>query len=174
MPVVERLLQEQRVMINAKDVQNSTALHIAATYNDDDNAPDVVKMLLDAGADIVLKDGEGQTALHRAAQEGNFRCTEYLLQSVEKEKLTTLLTKQDDDGSTALMLAVGSGKSKVVRLLLDQDKNWNIVNIHNSQEEYPIHCAARSGDWETVEILIEVPLVLVILTLETFKCVAWG
>ena len=126
-------------------------MHIAATYNN----PKAVEILLNAGGDMCIKDEEGQNVLHRAAQEGNFRCTNILMKSPHS---IFVLREQDKNGSTPLMLAVGSGDFEVVKCLLNQDGLNKTVNAHNKQLEYPMHSAARSGDLETVDLLQQVSI----------------
>ncbi|XP_056642539.1 acyl-CoA-binding domain-containing protein 6-like [Diorhabda sublineata] len=42
---------------------------------------DMLKTIIDAGADINIKDSDGQTALHYAASCGHIECVKFLLQS---------------------------------------------------------------------------------------------
>ena len=72
---------------------------------------DVVRLLLEAGAqkDIVMQDGA--TALHLAAQNGHLDVVRLLLEA-GAHKDTVM-----QDGATALHLAAQNGHSDVVRLL---------------------------------------------------------
>ena len=150
--IVDRLLDNEYIDISKGDIQGSTALHIAATYNH----PEIERLLLKAGASVSTKDKEGQNVLHRAAQEGNFRCSEALVESLEQNELEDIIRDQDEDGSTPLILAVGSGDERVVALLLEKNDQNNCLNMPNKQMEYPIHCAARSGCQKSLQLLIEV------------------
>ena len=68
---VERLLQEGAA-VNAQDVNGDIALHYAANYIYEDNE-NIVKKLLDAGADKTLMDSRGKTALQIAGERGYSR-----------------------------------------------------------------------------------------------------
>ena len=67
---VKRLLQTPGVQINAQDYQGSSALHHVMTICDIetglDDLQNIIKLLLDAGADPNLQDNRGLTALHLA------------------------------------------------------------------------------------------------------------
>merc|ERR1719233_571644 len=64
--LVQFLAQQPNIVLNCPDKQGSTPLHIAATYGH----LEVVKILMEAKVNVRLKDNQGQSALHRAAQEG--------------------------------------------------------------------------------------------------------
>ena len=52
--------------MNAKDNEDKTALHDAAWYGHED----VVRVLVELGADLDAKDNEYKTALYSAADQG--------------------------------------------------------------------------------------------------------
>ena len=126
--IVDRLLDNEYIDISKGDIQGSTALHIAATYNH----PEIERLLLKAGASVSTKDKGGQNVLHRAAQEGNFRCSEALVEGLEQNELEDIIRDQDEDGSTPLILAVGSGDERVVALLLEKN-DQKLRNIAPTQ-----------------------------------------
>jgi ankyrin repeat protein len=100
---------------------------------------DVVKGLLDRGASVNLQDGDGDTALHGAAQSGNVEITNLLLAKGADPNI------QNKVGGTPLMWAAAYGNDKVVGVLLqhhadatlkDGDgktaKDWAIQNKRDS------------------------------------------
>ena len=58
-----------------------------------------------------------------------------------------MLRDADEEGCTPLLLGVGSGRTAIVRLLLDHRAN---VNTTSKTMVYPVHSAARTGDLETL------------------------
>ena len=54
-----------------------TALHMGASHNQ----AEIVKMLIDAGANLRCKDEEDSTPLHAAATEGNLRIVRMLFEA---------------------------------------------------------------------------------------------
>jgi ankyrin repeat protein len=61
---VKRIASAEEGAIDIKDGRGSSAVHYAARHNN----PRVIKMLLDAGADINLKGPGGQTPLYTTAR----------------------------------------------------------------------------------------------------------
>ena len=99
--VVRRLLFEKRVDVNeAKNDRGDTGLHIAAQYRH----VDVVKVLIQNGADVNAVQEDKWTALHIAARNGHVPCTLQLLCCGAKIEEKTI--KED---KTKLLLTIESG-----------------------------------------------------------------
>lgn len=62
--VVELLLNNDMTDINAKDKYGASLLHCVKYANN--KAPDIIKLLVERGADISATNEQGQTALHLA------------------------------------------------------------------------------------------------------------
>ena len=151
--IVEHLVKECEVDINARDKMGSTPLHIAATYRN----VEVVRTLLEHSADLCLKDKQKQTPLHRAAQEGCKGCIEAILNSFEEkneDEREAAMVDEDDDGNSPVILAVEAGNSEAVSVFLEGECS-NFINKPNKQGECQIHFAARSGDRDTMEMLLD-------------------
>lgn len=71
---VDQLLQIHRPLVNTTNRFGHTALHIAAYHNH----PQVVRVLLQRGADIHIKDQCGLTALQLAQEAGHRRIVQIL------------------------------------------------------------------------------------------------
>ncbi len=65
--VVQAFLKRGGVQLDKRDAQGATPLHYASAKG----ARDIVKLLLDAGADASIADNQSRTALHLACQVGN-------------------------------------------------------------------------------------------------------
>ena len=74
---VKAILEVDPKSVNCRDMdgRESTPLHFAAGYNH----PEVVKLLLENGADIEAKDKGGLVPLHNACSYGHYEVAELLI-----------------------------------------------------------------------------------------------
>ena len=103
---------------------------------------ETVTMLLEAGADIHAREGDGDTPLLSAADYGGFRNPEVLEALVEAG---ADVNDRNEHGETVLGRALGSPANRVtevVRSLLDLGADPNAPGFLSS----PLHQAARRGD----------------------------
>lgn len=108
---------------------------------------DEVKMLLDKGANIEVKDQYlGRTPLMEAAYHGKADIVRLLLDRGADVKAS------NDGGWTALMLSSSAGSAEVVRLLLDKGANVNTKSINGTS---PLGAAAYEGRLEVVRVLLD-------------------
>ena len=111
---VVAFLLENGANINDKeyrDLIDQTPLIIAA-FN---GCTDIVKMLLDAGANIEHKNDQGENALISAAQEGNINVVKILLDAGAD------VNQSNTDGETALDLAIRlKQKKELIDLLREK------------------------------------------------------
>ena len=99
--------------MDAKDVQDCTPLHLAATYDH----LEIAEVLLDAGADPQSISNEHNTPLHEACLEGNAAIVNLLLEKSEEkfgqDYARKLLLATDDNGDTPLHLGEFSRSSEM-------------------------------------------------------------
>ncbi|MCJ1261200.1 Ankyrin-2 [Lobaria immixta] len=139
---------------------------------------DVVRLLLNKGADLEAKNSLGWTSLHLAARHGHEATVRLLLEkgadleaknSIERtavqeaarhgyEAMVQLLlekkaelTAEDSDGDTALHLAARGGHEVVVRQLLDKGGE---LEAKNSDGETALDLLARGGHEAMVQLLL--------------------
>lgn len=93
--------------LDARGNLGRTAMHFAA----DMGQGGVIKLLLDAGADVHTQDSAGQTALHVVSTNGHGTCVKMLLDAGADPSLT------DSNGDSALALAERGGRVGSVRLM---------------------------------------------------------
>ncbi|KAM3149290.1 hypothetical protein ABEW05_010451 [Botrytis cinerea] len=109
---------------------------------------EIVKLLLERGADIESKDSKyGQTPLLWAAENGHDTVVKLLL-----EKGADIESK-DRNGQTPLLLAAINGHDAVVKLLLEKD-----ADIESKDSRYgrtPLLWAAKNGHDTVVKLLLE-------------------
>jgi ankyrin repeat protein len=111
---VQSLLQ-QRVDVNAPEVDGTTALHWAAR-NDD---ADLVDRLIRAGANVKAANRYGITPLYLAAANGNAAILEKLLKAGADANAFV------NEGETALMTASRTGSVEAVRALITHGADVN-------------------------------------------------
>jgi len=84
---------------------------------------DIAKELIEAGANLELKNIDGNTALWNACFGEDYACVEVLV------KAGIELNSMNDNGVTALMYAASTGKEAIVRLLLSYRADTELVNL---------------------------------------------
>jgi uncharacterized protein len=138
--VSDALVAQPKLDLNARGLNGVTAL---MTYVWRER-PDIVKQLLDRGADANLKDNDGDTALHGAAQLSNV------------EPLRLLLTKgakpneRNKVGGTPLMWAAVHGNDEAVKELLKAGADPNLKD----EDGVTAHAwAVRNNRTSTAQLL---------------------
>jgi ankyrin repeat protein len=96
---------------------------------------------------LILRDDNGETALHRAALCGYPAVIESLLEAGASVKLRTLM-----DGATALHCAASKGHVQCVEILL---RHKAFVKTFDKQGNTPLHLAAWHGHDEVVQMLLD-------------------
>ncbi len=110
---------------------------------------EAVRSLLDGGADPNVAQGDGLTALHIAAQEGQLEIVKLLLGAGAKVEPPTRIGDY-----TPLHLAGRSGQVEVVSVLLEAGANPAVVATTTGTT--PLHLAAKALDGESaVRLLLE-------------------
>ena len=102
-----RLLLNHDAIINQKDRQGRTPLHLASTGGQ----MEIVKILSSFGAEPTVTDAQGRDCLHHAASKGSFEIISWLL----KEGLDP--NHADRDGWTSLHWAAKNGSVNTIEVL---------------------------------------------------------
>ncbi|KAJ8950176.1 hypothetical protein NQ314_008029 [Rhamnusium bicolor] len=97
---VKKYLNSSNIIatINESDADGLAPIHWAA----DSGFLEIVKILINSGAEVNLQDADGQTALHYASSCGHVECVKYLLEqggqtdSIDNEGCTPLSVASDD------------------------------------------------------------------------------
>ena len=106
-----------------------------------------VRALLKQGADVNAAQGDGMTALHWAAANGDAALTQMLLSAGGNIRATTRL-----GGITPLLMASQAGHAQVVATLLAAGADANSFTTTGASA---LMLAARSGSTDTVTRLVE-------------------
>lgn len=84
---------------------------------------EIVAELIEAGADLEIKNVDGNTALWNACFGQNYQCVELLV------KAGIQLDSANDNDVTALMYSASAGKEDMVRLLVEHGADKEIENL---------------------------------------------
>lgn len=131
---------EMQTVMDDEEAGQWTAVGYAA-INDH---PDIVKLLVDAGAILSHKSQQGTTPLHLAAPA----TARVLLQ--HRKRLN--IDERNNRNATPLYCAAGSKSSEVCRLLIDAGAN---LNLQEDDGHTPLNFAASDGNVELVKMLLQ-------------------
>ena len=138
-----RALLKQRVDVNAPDAEGMTALHWAAHRN----SPELVQLLLGAGANPNAANRYGVRPLHEAATVGSAAIVEALLKAGADVEATY------GEGERPLMTAARAGSVPVLRVLL---AHGAFVNARDTwQGQSALMWATAEDHAEVARVLIE-------------------
>ena len=132
-------------LIETKDKENNTALILASKFG----YIEVVKILIENGADINAKDNGGTTALMNASTEDDYINYEICKLLIENG---ANVNDKDLQGANALIYASTFGNYETVKLLIE---NGVEINTQNKDGYTALMEAAISDDEEIVKLLIE-------------------
>ncbi|CAK8990518.1 unnamed protein product [Durusdinium trenchii] len=121
---------------------NATPIHIAANRGH----LEVVRLLLEAGADKDAVRTDGATALFIAAKNGHLEVVRLMLEAgADKDAVQT-------EGPTALFIAAQKGHFQAVQLLLEAGADKDAVH---GKRATALYIAAQEGYLEVVRLLLE-------------------
>lgn len=141
--VVQTFLKRGGVDVNKRDESGNTPL----IYTCMKSARDLVKLLLDNGADACMGNQKNRMPLHFAAQAGNFQIISLLCQAGADVNCT------DNDGVTPLMVLAQSGKTDAALQLL-QNPEVDIT-IKDNSGRMAIDYATSAGLRDLVKALTQ-------------------
>lgn len=175
---IDRLLAKG-ANINAVNSSKQTALHLAGYYGRTDcglrliragadlsavdnqgatpflaacsSSPEMVAELLARGVDPLIRNRQGQTALHLACQSNQAEVAKLVIGRFQDVDL------RDNQSQTPLLLAIYRNNSQLAELLLKQgaDPNNDVSSQEQNQPDPAICYAAKTGNQELLKILIE-------------------
>ncbi|WCR58501.1 ankyrin repeat domain-containing protein [Wolbachia endosymbiont of Ctenocephalides felis wCfeJ] len=121
--VVDILLASPEIDVNVQDNGRQTPLHWAAKNLDATKALELVKALLDKGANVNIEDMHQDTPLHFATREGYENIVKELLEVKE-----ICVNTKNIFGYTPLHLAANRGYLEIVKKLIKKGAYFDIEN----------------------------------------------
>ncbi|KAJ9412817.1 hypothetical protein QL093DRAFT_2595049 [Fusarium oxysporum] len=107
---------------------------------------EVVKMLLEKGADARVATKDGRTPLLLSLRNGHLEITKMLLEKEVDAGVT------DKDGLTPLHLASQNGHLEIVKMLFEQEADARVATEYGLT---PLHVASQNGHSEIANMLLD-------------------
>lgn len=133
----------RRVDINQLDSFGNTPLHWAVQHD----KPEILRLLIEAGAKINAVNEESQSPLLRACRLGRHDCVDLLLDA------DAVCTGTDAHGGTALMKAAHGGMADIIEKLADRGGQHALLDENKCTA---LHHAARAGHPAAIMVLVRV------------------
>ena len=141
-PIALMILKRREANINAQAHNGRTPLHSAAFYG----RKDLVKALLDHGANTYVQDEKGWSQLHLAAQEGHLEIVEMLV------TMGAPVNAQSDNLRTPIHLACMRSHTQIVSYLITHSAD---LSLKDSKQWTCLHVAYHHKRQEVFRILLE-------------------
>jgi len=139
---VRKILKQKPDLVNAKDANGATPLHMAANPLSGGfiwafgNYPETVSLLLNSGAEVNAKDIDGSTPLHDAAYFQGWDAT--------SERITI----------KGRIVSPGELTTEIIRLLISNGADIEAKSERDAQAT-PLHHAVAHGLKEAVVVLVQ-------------------
>ena len=138
--------QQNHKWLNNKNYYGNTALHLAAEKKNHE----IITLLLNSNAIVTSSNEDGNTPLHIASIDSP-ETVKLLLGAKSKNQF---INQQDNQGETALLLAIDQRQQDVVSILI---QNGADVTIPDMYGDTTVHYAALIAHTEILKMLLEAP-----------------
>ncbi|KAK6517030.1 hypothetical protein TWF506_006908 [Arthrobotrys conoides] len=135
-----QLVLKKRVSVD--DTKKTWELHSALGKGN----LDILRLIINSGADINARSEKGEAALHIATKRGDNHIVEYLLEHGAIVNVVAL------NGRTALHEAAIYNRFEVAQTLLGRGAD---IHALDTLGKTPLYCAAESGKVEVLKVLVE-------------------
>jgi ankyrin repeat protein len=141
---VSSLLSTWPELLEVRDGDGMTPLFLAAAFGQ----AEIVRLLLDGGADMHAANRFGAMPFHQAAYAGHRRIVEMLLERGEKVDV------KDGDDRTALHLTAWKNRQEIALLLIEKGARVD-TGDSAGRGATPLHYAAALGSADVARTLLE-------------------
>ena len=131
----------ERKLIQIQDTSNNDSpLHLAVLVSNNKT----IQLLLKGSPDLTLCDKHKKSVLHQAITKGHLEIPnsilDYIIKTYPRERSDPLhvLNLQDEDGNTALHLAINGDRADIMKELLPLKP---LMNLKNNSGRIPLHLA---------------------------------
>lgn len=138
-------LEEGLELLNLGDDGDVTALDTSCIKGH----LDIVKLLLDKGADKECRDAKGFTPLLTAASNNH---ADIVLELIERG---SVVTAQTNEGDTAMIRAAFYGHIEIVNLLLRYESCKDLIDMTDNGGVTPLILASRHGWADVIQRLLD-------------------
>jgi len=128
--------------LNSTDHKGNTPLIWAAS----EGREDIIRLLVDSGANVNVQNFDGVTPLHLAAERGDVDMVMCLIENGANVNI------QSEEGATPVHIASVHGRLEVMKSLAAHGAH---LELTDNSEETPLHYAVRGGHLEGVQFLVE-------------------
>ncbi|XP_068455425.1 ankyrin repeat and death domain-containing protein 1B-like [Clinocottus analis] len=140
-----QLLLQRRVKVDQRDKHGVAPIHLAAWFG----SLDIMKLLVQAGAEQKVENEEGLNILHCAAINNHTEIAEYIINDLQMKELD----KDDQSGHRAFALAADHGCLEMMDILIvPYDMGTTKANKNG---DTPLHLAAKNGHSDAVYSLLQ-------------------
>lgn len=113
----------------------------------------IVKLLIEKGADLAVADVGDNNALHLACR-GKGECLE--IAKLLHERNRDLLKAVNDQGRAPLLVACSTGSTEIVKFLLEKGASHTVHDFEN-HTALNLACWGKGGTLQIVETLLQLP-----------------
>ncbi|KAF8391811.1 hypothetical protein HHK36_022045 [Tetracentron sinense] len=144
------LVKKKPELIKEQDIYGRTALHYVASYYEY-SCVEVAKLLLEKDSSVAyIQDKDDRSPLHFAAGKG--------YQDISREiiaKYPDTIDMVDKRGQNAFHVCIGKAHLWVLRYLMKDVRDDEVLNQKDNDGNTPLHLAVISGNPDLVESMLE-------------------
>ena len=146
---LEVLIKDGAANVNITDQQNQPFLHLVVREHFGFSRDRLLPLMINAGADLNIRDSRGRTVLHVLSEFGFYRVNPSILRTmIMFLEAGANINATDSQGQTPLHY---SRNLNMTRMLIERGAN---INATDSQGQTPLHKAVRSRNSSLVTLLL--------------------